>query len=61
MKSLYHAKLNPTLSPENKEQLIEVLAKHHSIFSLRRDYRIARNVGGVKLWRISKILQNFGE
>ena len=39
MKSLYHTKLHPTLLPEDKEQLIKVLAEHHSIFSLKEGER----------------------
>ena len=34
LKSLYNATLNPSLSLEDKGYLLEVLAKHHSIFSL---------------------------
>ena len=39
LKSLYHTKLHPTLLPEDKEQLIKVLAEHHSIFSLEEGER----------------------
>ena len=31
LKLLYHSKLHPTLLAEDKEQLIKVLAEHHSI------------------------------
>ena len=34
MKSLYNATLNPSLSLEDTGHLLEVLAKHHSTFSL---------------------------
>ena len=34
---LYNANLNPTLSPKDKEQLLEVLVKHHSIFSEKEE------------------------
>ena len=39
LKSLYHIKLRPTLLTEDKEQLIKVLAEHHSIFSLEEGER----------------------
>ena len=39
LKSLYRTKLHPTLLPEDKEQLIKVLAEHHSIFSLEEGER----------------------
>ena len=35
MKSLYNATLNLSLPLEDKGQLLEVLAKHHSIFPLK--------------------------
>ena len=34
LKSFYNATLNPSLSPEDKGHLLEVLAKHHGIFYL---------------------------
>ena len=39
MELLYKANLNPTLSLKDKKQLLEVLVKHHSVFSLEEGER----------------------
>ena len=51
LKSLYHNKLHPTLFAEDKEQLIKVLAEHHSIFSFEEGER-----GETSLWASPVVL-----